>query len=130
MQPIVIPQFLLSIPFLYGVALLGMFIHFLKKNVTGETATEITGYFKDHFKSTFIALSATVLGLTTYLITLKTGQAVDIMSAFGCGYVFDSFFNKWDTPTTQAQVEIKVDALQSTSNAIDVKEQQKDVPKP
>jgi hypothetical protein len=122
MQQIVIPQFVLSVPFLYGISVLGMLIHFFVKNIKGETATDIAGYFKDHLKSTIVALSATLLGLTVYLVTLKTGQAVDIMSAFGCGYVFDSFFNKWDTPTTQAQVAVKEDALQSVSSAIEVKE--------
>ena len=93
-----IPDFLLSVPALYIIALIGMFLHFLKKNIAGETATAIVDYFKNNLKSTIIALFATMIGVTAYLATLKTGQGVDIMAALGCGYTFDSLFNKWDNP--------------------------------
>lgn len=78
------------------IGLLGMLIHFFKKQIKGETVSEITDYFKVHFKSTFIAVVTTLIGVLAYKFTLATGQAADIVTVFGIGYTFDSIFNKWD----------------------------------
>lgn len=91
-----LPFWLLNPAFLYAVSLLGMIVHFLKKNIVGETTTEIKDYFRDHFKSTFIAFIATSLGFVVYMFTLATGQNADFLAVFAAGYVCDSIFNKWD----------------------------------
>lgn len=89
-------NFILSPIGLLVVGLLGMLIHFFKKNIKGETVTEIADYFKDHFKSTFIAIVMTVIGVLAYKFQLATGQFADVITVFGIGYTFDSMFNKWD----------------------------------
>jgi hypothetical protein len=89
-------HWLVSLPSLIGFALMGMLMHFMKKNIKGETLTDIRNYFKDNFKSTFVAFVATVVGTLGLYFTLSTGQVLDVISAFGCGYTFDSLFNKWD----------------------------------
>lgn len=89
-------EYLLSPLGLIVIGLLGMLIHFFKKQIKGETLTEITGYFSNHFKSTFIAVVTTLIGVLAYKFTLATGQAADIVTVFGIGYTFDSIFNKWD----------------------------------
>lgn len=77
----------------YVVALSGMFGHFLKKNVKGESITEIKDYFKSHFKSTLLAFSATTIG---FLGLVTTGEVTYLMCAT-LGFSFDSLFNKWDS---------------------------------
>lgn len=89
-------QWLLSYPALLLVGNLGMFIHFLKKNITGETFTDIKGYFSDHLKSTIIAVATTWIAISAYYMTLKTGQAADIVVVFMTGFMFDSILNKWE----------------------------------
>lgn len=89
-------NYLLSPIGLVFIGLLGMIIHFFKKQIKGETVTEIKQYFKDHFKSTFIAVTMTFIGVAGYIFTMKTGQTADILAVFGIGYTFDSMFNKWD----------------------------------
>ena len=90
-----------SIEFAISVALLGMILHFMKKKVRGETATAVTRYFKDHFKSTFSAVVATIIGATAVYFQLSTGEFIDILAYFGTGYTFDSMFNKWDNGELQ-----------------------------
>lgn len=89
-------NYLLTPAGLIVIGLLGMLIHFFKKQIKGETLTEITGYFTNHFKSTFIAIVTTIIGVVAYKFTLATGQAADIVTVFGIGYTFDSIFNKWE----------------------------------
>lgn len=91
-------EFVLSPIGLLIVGLLGMLIHFFKKQIKGETVTEIASYFKDHFKSTFTAVVCTVIGVLAYKFQLATGQFADVVTVFGIGYTFDSMFNKWDKP--------------------------------
>lgn len=89
-------QYLLTLPSLLIISLLGMIIHFFKKQIKGETVTEIKDYFRDHFKSTFIAVVVTMISCAAYYFNLKTGTPTDILTVFGLGYTFDSMFNKWD----------------------------------
>lgn len=89
-------KWLVQLPALLGIGLVGMLMHFFKKQIKGETLTEIREYFSDHFKSTFVAIVSTLLGVVTYYLTLGTGQPADILTVFGLGYMFDSIFNKWD----------------------------------
>lgn len=92
-------EWMVSLPALMVFSLAGMFAHFLKKNVKGETATEIKGYFRDNLKTTLTALLSTILGVFVFYATLATGQAADVLSAIMVGYTFDSTFNKWENPT-------------------------------
>ena len=88
-------SFFTSVSSLFVIAYLGMFSHFLKQNVKGETATDIFHYFNDNFKSTFLAVVATFITTLGFIFTLKSGQAVDIVAVFGLGYCCDSLWNKW-----------------------------------
>lgn len=97
-------QIFLAPGMLYVVAILGMLLHFMKKNIKGETPTEIKNYFKDHFKSTFIAFAGTTIAyLAYYFVSIELKSKPDIIAVFGLGYMFDSFFNKYDTPTAGGQ---------------------------
>lgn len=97
-------SWLISLPSLIFLSLFGMFIHFLKKNIKGETLTDITTYFKDNAKSTFIACVATIVGELGVYFTLMPdtisgeSMALILITSFGTGYTFDSLFNKWDKP--------------------------------
>lgn len=89
-------HFLNSFVALYVIAILGMFIHFLKLNIKGETVTDITDYFKDNLKSTFIAFVVTSVAFLGYYMQLATGTNADIVAAFMTGYTFDSIFNRFE----------------------------------
>ena len=82
---------------LYVISLVGMLMHFFKKQIKGETITEIANYFSDHFKSTVIAFVATTIGFLAYYFLLASGQKADIFGVFGVGYMFDSMFNRYET---------------------------------
>ena len=85
---------------LYFIALLGMFSHFLKKKVKGESPTEILGYFKDNFKSTVIAFIATSIGFVAYYLEVIDSNPEglrDVITIFGLGYLNDSLFNKYES---------------------------------
>lgn len=75
------------------VSLLGMFAHFLKKKVKGESLVEIKSYFESHFKSTMLAFVGTFFGF----VGLVAFGEVSYLTAPMVGYLFDSIFNKWDT---------------------------------
>lgn len=91
-------QWITSLPSLLVIGLLGMLVHFFKKNIKGETLTDITTYFHDNLKSTIVAVISTIIGTLATYFTLATGQVIDIVTVFGIGYTFDSMFNKWDKP--------------------------------
>ena len=90
-------QLLLSMPGLIVIGLLGMFVHFMKKNIRGETTTAVKKYFHDHFKSTTTAIIVTIIGVVSYKLKLSTGQTADIVICFMAGFNFDSLLNKWDS---------------------------------
>jgi hypothetical protein len=89
-------EIILGLPSLYIIGLLGMLVHFFKKQIKGETVTEIKDYFASHFKSTITAFIVTSIAVFGYYFTLSTGQMADVVTVFGLGYTFDSMFNKWD----------------------------------
>jgi hypothetical protein len=89
-------QWLVSLPSLIIISLIGMFIHFLKMNIKGETLTEICEYFTVHFKSTAIAVVVTVVSTIGYYFKLSHPDPESVVAAFGIGYMCDSLFNKWD----------------------------------
>jgi uncharacterized BrkB/YihY/UPF0761 family membrane protein len=86
----------LSFPALLAIAFLGMITHFLKKQIKGETITEIKNYFRDHIKSTILAIIVTFVGFMGYYFTLASGTMGDIITVFGIGYMFDSMLNKYE----------------------------------
>ena len=93
-------QFLFSFTGLYIIALLGMFVHFMKKNIKGETPTEVLGYFKDHFKSTLTAFILTsVMYFAYYNLFVDAESVKDLMVVFLIGFSFDSTFNKYEATT-------------------------------
>ena len=91
-----LPEWMMTLPALIGVGLLGMVTHFLKKQVKGETLTEISGFFSDHFKSTFIAAVVTTVSVIGLYAGFSTGQPIDVITVFLLGFGFDSTLNKWD----------------------------------
>lgn len=92
--------FIFSFTGLYIVALLGMVTHFLKKNIKGETPTEILSYFKDNFKSTLTAFILTsVMFFAYYQLFVYESEVKDLMIVFLIGYAFDSTFNKYEATT-------------------------------
>lgn len=93
-------NFIFSFIGLYIVALLGMVTHFLKKNIKGETPTEILRYFKDNFKSTVTAFILTsVMFFAYYQLFVEAQSVKDVMIVFLIGYAFDSTFNKYEATT-------------------------------
>ena len=91
-------QWVLQPGILYVISLIGMLMHFFKKQIKGETISEITDYFRDHFKSTVMAFVATTIGFLAYYFLLSSGQKADIFGVFGVGYMFDSIFNRYEKP--------------------------------
>jgi hypothetical protein len=96
-------EWIVSLPSLIVIGIFGMFIHFAKKNIRGETATEVRDFFRDNFKSTVIALGVTVLSVILFYATIATGQAADIVIALMNGYTFDSAFNKWSGESSETK---------------------------
>jgi len=78
-------------------AYVGMFAHFLKKNIKGETSTQIADYFRNNFRSTLLAVISTCFGFALLVIT----DSLNLISAFTIGYTFDSALNKWDDNSGQ-----------------------------
>ena len=76
--------------FYFLVTVLGVISHFLKKKIKGETLSDITEYFKDHFKSTIVTIIAAVISFAV----LVASNDISILSAFAVGYSADSLFNK------------------------------------
>jgi hypothetical protein len=93
-------QWLLTLPALQVISLLGMLMNFFTKKIKGETLTDIASYFSDHFKSTVVAVVASCISCLGYYIMMATGQVADIVTVFGLGFMSDAFFNKWDQSKT------------------------------
>lgn len=89
-------QWLVSMYGLQAVGFVGMLMHFFNKRIKGETLVDIAGFFTSNLKSTIVAVISTVIAVAGYYFSLGTGQAADILTVFGLGYMCDSFFNKWD----------------------------------
>lgn len=85
---------------MFGVAFLGMLVHFGKKKVREESWGAIKTYFSDHFKSTIIAVIVTFVGVVGYYTQMATGQNADYIAIFTIGFSLDSMLNKWDTKGT------------------------------
>ncbi len=79
----------------FGIAALGMLVHFLKKKVKGESFTLIWHFFRDNPKSTIIAVVATLVGVAAYYTQLATGSNADLLAVFTIGFTIDSALNKW-----------------------------------
>ena len=81
---------------IFIIGFLGMFTHFLKKKIKGESGTEILKYFHDNLKDTLVAFIATLIGTAAYHLTISSGQTADLINAFMIGFTFDSMLNKWE----------------------------------
>lgn len=90
MPPIII--LILGYAGYFLVALIGMFTHFARKKMKGETVTEVKNYFRTHFRSTLLALAGTIVGF----ILLVSTDSLNLIAAFLAGFTCDSAFNKWD----------------------------------
>lgn len=92
---------------LFVVSILGMFVHFLKKNIKGETSTEIKSYFRDNFKSTLIALFFTGIAFVGAISAdaINANRLIaSILTAALIGYTFDSVANQWDKKSDKGDV--------------------------
>lgn len=76
------------------LAFCGMFLHFLKKKVRGESLTAISRYFTTHPKYTLMSSMATMLFTYGYFHEYMQGGTFDIIAAVMIGYNCDSLFNK------------------------------------
>lgn len=87
-------QFFNSHPFLFMICymvsgLMGMFVHFLKLEITGNTLSDMLGYFSNNFRYTLYALiTTTMFGIGAWW--MEQG----ITAAFMAGYAFDSLLNR------------------------------------
>lgn len=91
-------NWLFTLPMLSLIAQVGMLTHFLKKKVTGETLTDIAGYFKNHVKSTLIAIIVTQVTVMGLAMATPMERPMDLVAIFLLGYTFDSTLNKMDKP--------------------------------
>ena len=73
-----------------GLTLFGVLSHFLKKKVRGQTFSHVIKYFSSHFKYTVVTLIGAAGG---FFAAMQMGE-LTYLSAFGVGYLADSFFNK------------------------------------
>jgi hypothetical protein len=89
-------KWITTLPSLLVIGLLGMLMHFFVKKINGETFTDVVNYFKSNFKSTVVAIVSTIVFTVSTYLTLATGQAIDIITIFGIGYMCDSAFNKFE----------------------------------
>ena len=74
----------------FFVMLLGVFVHFAKRKIKGETIDDIKNYFKSHFKNTVITFIAGIVGFASLVATAGLGW----VASFLLGYTADSLFNK------------------------------------
>ena len=72
------------------VMLLGVFVHFAKRKIKGETIDDIKNYFKSHFKNTIITFVAGIVGFASLVAT----GGLAWVASFLLGYTADSLFNK------------------------------------
>jgi hypothetical protein len=91
--------FLFTLPWLCLIAQIGMFTHFLKQKVKGETLTEIGRYFRDNVKSTLIALIVTQITVMGLALSTPLDRPLDLVTVFLLGFTFDNTINKWEKPT-------------------------------
>ncbi len=76
--------------FYFLAGMLGMFSHFLKKQIKGETFSDIKSYFTTHAKTTLLAFIGLLVGFATIIGT----DTANFVSAFLVGYTADSALNK------------------------------------
>jgi hypothetical protein len=87
---------IMSLPSMITLSLLGMFCNFLNKKVKGETLTDVRRYFHDNLKSTFTSLVATIISTVILVATVGTGQIIDLIAVVQLGYTCDNIFNNWE----------------------------------
>lgn len=72
------------------VMLLGVFAHFAKKKIKGETLDSIKSYFRTHLKSSIV----TVLAAGSAFAGIVASGGLGYVASFLVGYSADSVFNK------------------------------------
>lgn len=74
----------------FVVMLLGVFSHFAKKKIKGQTIDDIKTYFKTHFKNTAVTFIAAIVAFCGIVAT----NGIGYVASFLVGYTADSVFNK------------------------------------
>ena len=85
---------------MFSIGIFGMFIHFLKRKVKGESLLAIWQFFTNNLKTSIIALVFTSVGTAAYYTQVGTGEVVDLLMVFSIGFNVDSLINKWDKKGT------------------------------
>ena len=80
----------------FGVAFLGMLVHFSKKKIREESWRAIKSYFSDNLKSTVTAVIVTFIAIAGYYTQMASGTSSDIIAVFTIGFSCDSLANKWE----------------------------------
>ena len=81
-----------SIYMLLLVGYVGLFVHFLKKKIKGETVTEVISFFTDNPKQTLLS----VISVAVAILVVENKTPIGYESAFGIGFMADSLLNKWE----------------------------------
>jgi len=74
----------------FGVGLLGLLSHFLKRKIKGETLTDIKQWFSHHAKNTALSVIAFII---SYAALIQTDD-LSVLSSFMAGYMCDSIFSR------------------------------------
>lgn len=77
------------------VMLLGVFSHFVKKKMKGQTLDDVKNYFRSHFANTVITFGA---GIVMFFAMVQSGGLGWVASLL-LGYTADSVFNKAEGDT-------------------------------
>lgn len=78
---------------MYASGLVGMFMHFLKLRVKGQSAEDVLQYFKENFKGTLTAIISTGFAIAGVWATADPSNAVPlIIASVPLGFSFDSVF--------------------------------------
>ena len=72
------------------ITLFGLFSHFAKRKIRGQSLESIHRYFKTHLKYTILAVGSAMVG---FAIVWSLGN-MSIYEAFAVGYMSDSLFNR------------------------------------
>ncbi len=78
---------------MYGLGLVGMFMHFLKLKVKGQSAEDIAQYFKENFKGTLTAIGSTGFAIAGLWATSDPVNYIPaLLASVPLGFAFDSVF--------------------------------------
>ena len=86
--------------FYFIVTLFGVFAHFAKKKIKGQTLDSVKTYFKSNFKSTMIMFGSAVI---LFASAIAAG-GLNIITAATIGYTADSLYNENQPPFFECAV--------------------------